>query len=166
MTCTVRVVSLRVEKNPVPPPNCRALDWSVVLTVGLLCPIVPQDNIVVSNKQNNLTRILPGQCLGFPRSGTAYVCRKYVWGEKASPETRPTKWGKWKMEVWKPKYWREKKSSLSVFKCLIDSLMFVQRPRSQKVTLSLWCEGWILGSRTAASITITNYACDSQTQTN
>ena len=39
-------------ENPVPPPNCCALDWSVVLTVERLCPIVPQDNIVVSNKHN------------------------------------------------------------------------------------------------------------------
>ena len=31
-----------VEKNPVSLPNCRALDWSVVLAVGQLCPIVPQ----------------------------------------------------------------------------------------------------------------------------
>ena len=45
-------ISLWVEKNPVPPPNHPALDWSVVFTVGQLCPIVPQDNIVVSNKHN------------------------------------------------------------------------------------------------------------------
>ena len=51
-TCAARVVCLWVEKNPVPPPNRQALDWSVVLTVGQLCPIVPQDNIVVSNKHN------------------------------------------------------------------------------------------------------------------
>ena len=51
-TCTACAVSLWVEKNPVPPPNRRALDCSVVLTVGRLCPIVPQDNIVVSNKHN------------------------------------------------------------------------------------------------------------------
>ena len=30
----------------VPPPNRRALDWSVVLTVGGLCSIVPQDSKV------------------------------------------------------------------------------------------------------------------------
>ena len=52
VTHAVRAVSLWVEKIPVPPPNCRALDWSVVLTVRQLCPIVPQDNIVVSNKHN------------------------------------------------------------------------------------------------------------------
>ena len=51
----VRTVSLRVEKNPVTPPNRCALVWSVVLTVGWLCPIVLQDNIC-SGKQ--LTRIL------------------------------------------------------------------------------------------------------------
>ena len=51
-TCAARAGSLWVEKNPVLPPNRRALDWSVVLTVGRLCPIVPQDNIVVSNKHN------------------------------------------------------------------------------------------------------------------
>ena len=39
-------------ENPVPPPNRRALDWSVVFTVRQLCPIVPLDNIVVSNKHN------------------------------------------------------------------------------------------------------------------
>ena len=39
-------------ENLVPPPNCRALDWCVVFTVPRLCPIVPQDNIVVSNKHN------------------------------------------------------------------------------------------------------------------
>jgi len=43
-TLTARAVSSWVEKNPVPPPNRRALDWSVVLTVGRLRPIVPQDN--------------------------------------------------------------------------------------------------------------------------
>ena len=51
-TRAVHAVSLWVEKNPVHPPNRQALDWSVVLTVGGLCPIVPQDSIVVSNKHN------------------------------------------------------------------------------------------------------------------
>ena len=51
-TRVVHTVSSWVEKNPVPAPNHRALDWSVVLTVGRLCPIVPQDNIVASNKHN------------------------------------------------------------------------------------------------------------------
>ena len=50
-TCGVHV-SLWVEKNPVPPPNRWALDWSVVLTVGRLCPIVLQDNILVRKKRN------------------------------------------------------------------------------------------------------------------
>ena len=35
-----------------PPPNHRALDWFAVLTIRRLCPIVLQDNIVVSNKHN------------------------------------------------------------------------------------------------------------------
>ena len=39
-------------EKPGPSPNHRALDWSVVFTVGGLCLIVPQDNIVVSNKHN------------------------------------------------------------------------------------------------------------------
>ena len=52
VTSAARTVSLWVEKNPVPTPNRLALDWSVVLIVGGLCPTVPQDNIVVSNKQN------------------------------------------------------------------------------------------------------------------
>ena len=51
-THAARVVGLWVERNLVPSPNCQVLDWSVVLTVGGLCPIVPQDNIVVSNKHN------------------------------------------------------------------------------------------------------------------
>ena len=51
-TCAARVVSLWVEKNPVPLANHQALDRSVVLTVGWLYPIVPQDNIVVNNKHN------------------------------------------------------------------------------------------------------------------
>ena len=55
-TPTARAVSSWVEKNSVPPLNRRALDWSVVLTIGRhtdgCCPIVPQDNIVVSNKHN------------------------------------------------------------------------------------------------------------------
>ena len=51
-TCAVCALSLWVEKDPVPPTSRRALDWSVVLTVRRLCPIVPQDNIVVSNKHN------------------------------------------------------------------------------------------------------------------
>ena len=48
-TRAARVVGLWVEKNPAPPPNRRALDC---LTVGELCPIVPQDNTLVSNKHN------------------------------------------------------------------------------------------------------------------
>ena len=48
-TRAVRVVGLWVEKNLALPPNGRTLDC---LTVGELCPIVPQDNIVVSNKHN------------------------------------------------------------------------------------------------------------------
>ena len=51
-THTAHAVNLWVEKNLVPPPIRRALDWSVVLTVGEVCPIVPQDNKVVSNKHN------------------------------------------------------------------------------------------------------------------
>jgi len=51
-TCAAHAVGLWVEKNPAPPPNRQALEWSDVLTVGGLCPIVPQDNIVVSNKHN------------------------------------------------------------------------------------------------------------------
>ena len=39
--------SLWVEKNPVPFPNRRD-----AFAVRQLCPIVPQDNIVVSNKHN------------------------------------------------------------------------------------------------------------------
>ena len=42
-------LGLWVEKNPAPPPNRRALDC---LTVGELCPIVSQNNIVVSNKHD------------------------------------------------------------------------------------------------------------------
>ena len=60
-----RVVSLWVEKNPVHPPNRRALDWSVVLTVGRLCPIVPQVNIVASNKHNR-PQFYPGNALVCP----------------------------------------------------------------------------------------------------
>ena len=44
--------------------------------------------------------------------------------------------------------------------------MCVLRPCNQKVTLSLQCESWILHSWTAVCVAITNYACDSQTQTN
>ena len=51
-THAARAVSSWVEKNLVPPLNRQALDWSVVLTIGRLCPIVPRDNIVVSNKYN------------------------------------------------------------------------------------------------------------------
>ena len=40
--------------------------------------------------------------------------------------------------------------------------MCVFRPCSQKVTLSLQCESRILGFRTAASVGITNYGCESQ----
>ena len=42
----------------------------------------------------------------------------------------------------------------------------MSRPCSQKVTLSLWCESQIFSSWTAVYVAITNYACDSQTQTN
>jgi len=48
-TRAARAVGLWVEKNPAPPLNRLALDC---LTVGELCPIVPQNNIVVSNKHN------------------------------------------------------------------------------------------------------------------
>ena len=51
-THAAHAVSLWVEKNPVPPPNRQALGWSVVLAVGRLCPIIPQDNIAASNKHN------------------------------------------------------------------------------------------------------------------
>ena len=52
-TRAARAVHSWVEKNSVPHLiNCRALDWSVVFTIGRLCPIVLQDNIVVSNKHN------------------------------------------------------------------------------------------------------------------
>ena len=60
------LVSSWVEKNSVPPLNRRTLDWSVVLTIGRLCPIIPQDNIVASNNDQNFTRAMPG-------SGTFYV---------------------------------------------------------------------------------------------
>ena len=49
-----------------PPPNRWVLDWSVVFNVGRLCPIVPQDNIVVSNKYS-WPEFYPGNawaCLG------------------------------------------------------------------------------------------------------
>ena len=69
-TCAVRAVGLWVEKNPVPPPNRQALDWSVVLTVRWLCPIVPQDYSGMQKARS--TKILPGQCPGVPRSETAY----------------------------------------------------------------------------------------------
>ena len=71
-TCMVRTVGLWVKKNPVPPPNHRALDWSVVLTVGGLCPIITQDNIVVL-AISTIDQNLPGQCLGLPGFGTAYA---------------------------------------------------------------------------------------------
>ena len=64
-THTMHAVSLWVEKNPVPPPNRR--DWLVVLTVGRLYPIIPQDNNY-SGKftiNQNFTWAMPG-------SGTAY----------------------------------------------------------------------------------------------
>ena len=44
-----RALGLWVEENLAPPPNRRALDC---LTVGELCPIVPQNNIVISNKHD------------------------------------------------------------------------------------------------------------------
>ena len=50
-TCGARGKFMGGEKL-VPPPNHWALDWFVVLTVGGLCPIAPQDNIVASNKHN------------------------------------------------------------------------------------------------------------------
>ena len=52
-TPAAHMVSFWVEKNPVPSPNRRALDWSVVLTVGQLSHAhCLQDNIVVSNEHN------------------------------------------------------------------------------------------------------------------
>ena len=64
-TRTARVVSLWVEKCPVHPPNRRALDWSVVLTVGRLCPIILQVNTVASNKHNR-PQFYPGNALVCP----------------------------------------------------------------------------------------------------
>ena len=58
-------------------------------------------------------------------------------------------------EVRKPKYGSEKNSRPSF---LIDSRMCVLRFCRQKVTLSLRCESRIFGSRTAASVAITNCA--------
>ena len=51
-TCVAHAIRLWVEKNPVPPPNRRALDWSVVLIVERLCPIDSRNNTVVSNTHN------------------------------------------------------------------------------------------------------------------
>ena len=64
-TRAARAVSLWVEKNPVPPPN--RWDWLVVLTVGRLCPIIPQDTNYSGKRtiDQNFTRAMPG-------SGTAY----------------------------------------------------------------------------------------------
>ena len=57
-----RALGLWVEKNPAPPPNRRALDC---LTVGELCPIVPQNNIVVSNK-HDWPKFYPGNARACP----------------------------------------------------------------------------------------------------
>ena len=57
-----RALGLWVEKNPAPPPNCRALDC---LTVGELFPIVPQNNIVVSNK-HDWPEFYPGNARACP----------------------------------------------------------------------------------------------------
>ena len=70
-TPAARVVSSWVEKILVPPLNCRALDWSVVLTIGYylsigrLYPIVHQDNIVVTNK-HNWPEFYPGNARACP----------------------------------------------------------------------------------------------------
>ena len=68
---------------------------------------------------------------------------------------------KWKYESQSTEVRRKVFSALLTCEC-----MYVLRPCRQKVTLSLQCERWILGSRTAASVAITNCACqcDSQTQ--
>ena len=50
--------SLWVEKN-------LTVEWSVVLTVGRLCPIVPQDNIVVNNN-HNWPEFYPGNARAWP----------------------------------------------------------------------------------------------------
>jgi len=51
-----------VEKNPVPPANRQALDWSVVLTVGWLCPIVPsrQYSVKQQAQQPQFNWAMPG----------------------------------------------------------------------------------------------------------
>ena len=85
-----------------------------------------------------------------------------------NPTNLPCLLGKWKIlkygksvtEIWKPKYGNqstetkyEEKPPISV-QCLIDSWLCVLRPCSQRVTLPLQCESWILGSRTAVSVTV------------
>ena len=47
----------------------------------------------------------------------------------------------------------------TVYRCLvpycnIDTRLYLLRPCSQRVTLSLWCESQILGSRTAAGVAV------------
>ena len=51
-------------------------------------------------------------------------------------------------------YGSVKKICLSVFSALLTYDCVCWEPRSQRVTLSLWCESRILGSRTAVSVTI------------
>ena len=63
------------------------------------------------------------------------------------------------VDVWKQKY-RNGSTEIEVrigVQCLTDSQLCVLRPCSQRVTLSLQCEIWILGSRTAASVAITKH---------
>ena len=92
----------------------------------------------------------------------------WVWPEKLDLFHIGASGKRWSAEtkVWKLKYGREneKKSHLLVFSVLLTHEC-VSRPCSQKVTLSFRCESWILGSRIAASVATTNYACDSRTQT-
>ena len=66
-TRAARVVCLWMEKNPVPPPNCCALDWSVVLTVERLCHIVLKTISAADGGGGQQGQFAPGhQCKGAP----------------------------------------------------------------------------------------------------
>ena len=52
VTHAVRAVGLWVEKIRSLPLTVKFFGLVIVFTVGGLCPIIPQDNIVISNKHN------------------------------------------------------------------------------------------------------------------
>ena len=134
----------------------RVLYWSTILFVHTF-----NNSLVCSIKDLNLTLVFWTLALHTypPFTITCYFVKRAS-SKRWSAETEVWKW-KYRTKVRK---WEEK-PPIGVW-CLIELFWLMSRPCSQKVTLSMRCESWIFSSWTAVCVALTDYACDSQTQTN